>query len=157
MVGLFLILALQEAPRPAGCDSTLLDGPVPTPVSAPPAIQDRLRAFEAIDRAAESIGGVPGGAEALVWFLIDVEGRVVRARIARSTEQEAVDSAAIRAARSFRFMPAERNGKPVCVWIRLPLRFPDRSTRYKVRTGRSPVDYVERPSLSGRPLPYGPG
>lgn len=37
------------------------------------------------------------------------------------------DSAAVTAARSFTFRPAERNGKPVCVWIRLPVRFEGRA------------------------------
>ncbi len=123
MFAFLLMLALQLPLKPVGCDSALLDKPARTPMSVPPAIVNRAAAFDAIERAARSVGGVPHETSALVWFLIDIEGRVAVAQIARSSGYEVADSAALGAARAFRFQPARHNDKPVCVWMRLPVRF----------------------------------
>jgi TonB family protein len=56
-----------------------------------------------------------------VWFTIDTAGRVIDARIARSSGHGLVDSAAVHAARSFDFFPARASGQAVCSSIALPV------------------------------------
>jgi len=138
MVSHILVSALQAIGGQAACDSALLAGPVETPASAPPAIVDPRRALEHIAEATRAVGDIEDPASAQVWFLVDRQGTVAKAQIARSTASEAADSAALIAARQFRFKPAERNGEPVCYWIRLPVRLPGtRSALLGTPSGRS--------------------
>lgn len=130
MSGVLLILALQVAPGSAACDPTLYERPVQTPMSVPPAMVDRGGALAAIEREAGSVGALPDGAEVRVWLLIDTRGRVDAAQFDQPQVEKVpltpADSAALKAARSFRFHPAHHNGRPVCVWIRVPVRIPPR-------------------------------
>jgi periplasmic protein TonB len=123
MSAFLMVMALQVASGPIPCDSALLVQPVRTPASMPPVIADRVGAAEAIEGEARSVGGVANGTSAMIWFLIDVEGHVAVAQVARSSGYEAADSAALRAARTFRFRPARHNDQSVCVWVQLPVRF----------------------------------
>jgi TonB family protein len=57
-------------------------------------------------------------------LLVDAAGRVADAKIYRSRLDLAVfEDAALDAARQYRFTPGRRAGKPVAVWINLPVSF----------------------------------
>lgn len=56
--------------------------------------------------------------------LVSSEGSVVEAKVYRSRlELAAFESAALAAVRGYRFKPAQRAGKPVSVWINVPVSF----------------------------------
>ncbi len=64
------------------------------------------------------IGGV-----VVVFFLIDADGAVRRTLVSTSSGHEALDSAALRVARVFRFTAARNRGEPVNAWIPIPITF----------------------------------
>jgi TonB family protein len=123
MLALLMVLALQAASTEVACDSALLERPVRTPTSVPPVIADGAGAMDAIEGAARSVGGVSIATSAMIWFLIDGKGHVAVAQLGRTSGYEAADSAALMAARRFRFRPAQHNDQPVCAWVQLPVRF----------------------------------
>jgi bla regulator protein blaR1 len=67
------------------------------------------------------IGGV-----VVVYFFIDKEGVVAEAQVEQSSGHPALDQAAVRVARQFRFSPALNQGEPVPVWVQIPIRFETR-------------------------------
>jgi TonB family protein len=54
---------------------------------------------------------------------IDDTGRVVEAKVVKSSPPRVFDAAALDAIRRWRFVPARLKGKPVGVWIRQTIRF----------------------------------
>lgn len=107
------------------CDSAVARNPIATPIGTPPLLTNRIGADRAIERASAEHVGISPGATVRVWFLIDRTGSVDAARVAETGGSASADSAALQAAREFQFDPARYRGDPVCVWIRLPVRFPD--------------------------------
>lgn len=77
-----------------------------------------LRVAPLYPRAARE-SGLTG--EVLVTALIGKDGRVEEARIARSVP--GLDESAMSTIRLWRFIPASSGGKPVAVWVRVPVRF----------------------------------
>jgi periplasmic protein TonB len=61
-----------------------------------------------------------------VYFLIDEEGVVAEAQVEQASGHQALDQAAVRVARQFRFSPALNRGEPVPVWVQIPIRFETR-------------------------------
>ena len=61
-----------------------------------------------------------------VHFFIDTEGVVQRALVAQASGHEALDEAALRVARVFRFTPALNEDEVVPVWIAIPITFQTR-------------------------------
>lgn len=57
-----------------------------------------------------------------VQFVVDEEGRVMRAHVTRSVHP-LLDEAALKAIRSVRFKPGRQRGRPVKVQMGLPIRF----------------------------------
>ncbi len=92
-------------------------------------------AYVAVDKSPEVIKSVepvyPDIAKNLgtagrvyVQMLIDVDGRVIRADVARSSGNASLDEAAIEAAKKWLFTPAiAPGGKPVRVWVMQPFVF----------------------------------
>ncbi len=65
--------------------------------------------------------GVEG--RVIVKVLIDEQGRVIRTRILKSARHAELDSAAVAAARMFRFEPGKVQKSPVKVWMTIPFTF----------------------------------
>lgn len=63
--------------------------------------------------------------EVMLYLVVDTAGSVLRdsTRIATSSGQSAFDAAALTAAQSLRFTPAQQGGKPVTAPIQVPIRF----------------------------------
>ncbi len=55
--------------------------------------------------------------------LVSVAGRVDDLRLAASSGHESLDDAALEAVRSWRFSAGQRNGQPVAMRVRVPVRF----------------------------------
>jgi protein TonB len=61
-----------------------------------------------------------------VWMLVDEQGFVVGRTVKTSSGQCRLDVAALEIASIMRFSPAMRNGKPMKVWVDMPLVFGSR-------------------------------
>lgn len=66
-------------------------------------------------------GGVGGTVRVLLW--VQPGGEASQAHVAESSGAEGLDSAALRATRSFRFRPATHNGRPVGTWVEFSIQF----------------------------------
>lgn len=99
-------------------------GPVFTPFTRAPALRNGTEVNAAILREYPTrlrTLGVEG--KVLLYFLIDGQGQVREARVARSSGRAEFDEAALRVARVFAFSPALRQDHPTPVWIALPVTF----------------------------------
>lgn len=56
-------------------------------------------------------------------LFIDTAGKVTEARVAKSSGDKSLDDSALEAARKFLFEPARQEGRPVGVWVTLPVSF----------------------------------
>jgi TonB family protein len=104
--------------------SILRVGPVFTPFTHAPALRNGSEVQAAIQREYPSqlrSLGVDG--KVLLYFLIDGQGQVRDARVARSSGREEFDAAALRVAPLHSFSPALRQDHPTPVWIALPVTF----------------------------------
>lgn len=112
-------------------------GSLPPP--PPPPLREDLPRFMPHDKAPEPVGGFAALSEALdypesaqksqiegnvlVWVQIDENGVVKRTRIARSLDPSGCDDAAVNAITSVRWNPAYLRGRPVAVWVAIPIQF----------------------------------
>lgn len=100
------------------------DRPTFTPFTERPELKDK----EAVAKALESYyppllrdAGIGGRAQ--VWFFISETGKVEKVQLNETSGYEALDQAALKVARSMAFTPARNKGKPVPVWVSIPLVF----------------------------------
>jgi len=112
----------SESAEAVGCPDSVRNaqGLVFTAMDVPPKLVSRDQALAVIAAAKETIAPRSFGT-ARMWFTIDESGRVIRAGVAETSGQRAVDSAATTAGRNFRFAPALLNGQRVCSSIQLPV------------------------------------
>lgn len=61
--------------------------------------------------------------EVIVRLVIDPQGRVLRAAAMPGPDNEVFAAATLRAVRSWRFRPAEKDGREVMCWVEIPVRF----------------------------------
>jgi TonB family protein len=64
-----------------------------------------------------------GSPRIVVRVLVDTSGTVVDALILQTNGDAMLEEVALKAARQARFAPAKSNGKPVCVWVAIPIDF----------------------------------
>lgn len=109
-VRLARILALGAAITASGCGGSEIEKP--TPRSTEGAVMYPAVLWQQ---------GVEG--TTLVRVLVDEEGAVDSAMVAESSGHQALDSAAVQGVRTIRFEPALQRGRPVRVWVRVPVHF----------------------------------
>ncbi|HSJ15990.1 MAG TPA: M56 family metallopeptidase [Longimicrobiales bacterium] len=63
------------------------------------------------------------GGRATVWAFVATDGRVTKSQLSRASGHSALDEAALDVLSAMRFTPARLEGKPVAVWIELPVVF----------------------------------
>ena len=61
--------------------------------------------------------------EALIRVKLDPRGNAAEVLVWKSSGFALLDNAAITAVRHWKFVPAERSGKPVIAWVEIPVRF----------------------------------
>ena len=108
-------------------EASVADTPTFTPFTVRPDLVNEAEVMQALEDEYPPIlrdAGVGGTTN--VHFFIDAEGVVQRVLVAQSSGHEALDSAALRVARVFRFTPALNGDEPVPVWIAIPLIFQTR-------------------------------
>ncbi|MCG8343429.1 MAG: TonB family protein, partial [Chlorobiales bacterium] len=106
--------------QPQGVDGGIGDAPVFVPVETMPSfIQQRKPRYPERARRAGLEGKV------FVGVLISENGRAIKAQIMRRepADRKEFDKAAIEAVMKSRYSPGIQNGKPVKVWLMLPIRF----------------------------------
>jgi TonB family protein len=128
-----LIALACETPTPQGEDSPVVptevtpsldEGPVFTPMTEMPSLTNRSEALQAVERNYPKLLRDAGiGGKVNVWILIGADGTIEKAQVQMSSGHAALDEAAVRAARVFQFSPARNQGKPVPVWISVPITF----------------------------------
>ena len=105
----------------------LMREPTFTPYTVRPDLVNERDVMRALEREYPPMLRDAGiGGTVNVHFFIDAEGLVQRVLVAESSGHEALDSAALRVARVFRFSPARDADEPVPVWIAIPLTFQTR-------------------------------
>ena len=103
---------------------SLADAPTFTPLTVRPHLVNEEEARQALEEEYPPMLREAGiGGTVNVHFFIDTEGEVQRVLGAQTSGHEALDSAALRAARVFRFTPALNLDERVPVWIAIPLTF----------------------------------
>lgn len=81
-----------------------------------------------LDREYRASGLMDQGIEGttLVWIHVNAKGTVEDVRVGTGSGNEALDRLALHVARAHRFAPALNRGRPVPVWIQLPMTFKQR-------------------------------
>ena len=74
----------------------------------------------------------------LLRVLVNVEGGIDSVMVVESSGHPALDSAAVGGARTMRFRPAERRGRPLGIWVRLPVDFRKNPSAPQPDSGSAP-------------------
>lgn len=101
----------------------LMAEPTFTPFTERPNLLNEEEVQQALEEEYPPLLEAGIGGTVQVHFFIDIEGEVQRTLVARSSDDDALDSAALRVARVFRFRPARNLGEEVPVWIAIPITF----------------------------------
>lgn len=98
--------------------------PVFTPYTVKPDYVNRAEIMAALESEYPPLLRDAGiGGTAIVWFFIDETGTVQNQVINETSGHTALDEAALRVARVFRFTPAMNRDRAVPVWVSLPVTF----------------------------------
>jgi len=116
---------VEDLPPPPAEETTdIASAPVFTPMTVRPEIKNRREVVQAMMRAYPPILKDAGiGGQALVWFFISEQGRVLDKRISKSSGHEQLDEAALEVASVYEFTPALNRDKVVKVWVQIPITF----------------------------------
>ena len=116
---------VEDLPPPPTEETTDISAaPVFTPMTVKPELKNTREVIAAMMRAYPPILKDAGiGGQALVWFFIDEQGRVLDKRIFRSSGHEQLDEAALEVAGVYQFTPALNRDKVVKVWLQIPITF----------------------------------
>jgi TonB family protein len=112
----FMITAEDAEPAPRRSPARPADQP-PELLNAGEVFRALLDGYPPMLRDA-GVGGV-----AVVWFLIDTDGRVLRTQMGTSSGQKALDEAALSVASIMRFRPHVKDGQAKQVWVEIPFVF----------------------------------
>ncbi|MDE2973243.1 MAG: M56 family metallopeptidase [Gemmatimonadota bacterium] len=113
-----------EREPPAEADADLAERPVWTPRDTDPQYANREEIEAALAREyPPPLRDAGVGGRVVVWLLVDEAGKVRKTRIQAGSGHRGLDEAALRVADVARFSPALHRGRPVPVWIALPIVF----------------------------------
>jgi TonB family protein len=98
--------------------------PVFTPYTKVPQLRNRDAAVRAVERNYPKLLKDAGiGGQVVVWVFIDTAGIVKNTSVQSSSGRRELDLAAVRTVQEFEFVPAENRGRPVPVWLQIPIVF----------------------------------
>ena len=98
--------------------------PTFTPFTRKPDLLNRAEVAEALARAyPKDLREARIGGRAHVWVFIEADGTLSRVQLAESSNNDAIDAAALEVANTFRFSSALNGDEPVPVWIKIPIVF----------------------------------
>lgn len=113
------LAAQDNAPVAAPDSAALLPGApaVPTQFDVAPTVLKRVMPVYPEEAKADNLEGI-----VYVQIWVAKDGSVKDAKIAKS-EQPAFNKSALEAVRQWTFVPAQKDGKSIDVWVTLPLRY----------------------------------
>src|SRR5262245_129607 len=122
----------RDAPAPPAAPPAAAPPAVPVAVPAPPKEEGPLpniNDYVYVEELPEAITKVPPTyppgvtleGTVLVQALVGTDGRIKDTKIVKSVES--LDEAAVAAVRQWVFKPAMAAGKPVAVWVAIPVKF----------------------------------
>jgi protein TonB len=115
---------VENLPPPPSDASRLGENPVFTPYTVKPEIKNRRAAIRIVERYYPKLLKEAGiGGTVNVWVFIDAAGKVKNAQVQKSSGNQSLDDAALRAAQEFEFTPALNRDKRVPVWVAIPITF----------------------------------
>lgn len=115
---------VDRLPPPPSAETGPDTEPFITPFTVRPELRDPRAARVFVKRAYPDLLQQAGiGGEVIVWAFIDEDGSVRDAKVSRSSGNERLDEAALRAARQFEYRPAMNMDRRVPVWIRQKITF----------------------------------
>jgi len=121
------VMPVEEPEQAAPVRPNPEDGPVFTPFTVTPTLVNRDEVAKALETEYPPLlRGAGVGGMVQVWVFVDEDGTVGDVRIHDSSGQPALDDAALRVARVFRFSPALNRDEKVAVWVSLPITFASR-------------------------------
>jgi TonB family protein len=129
-------------PPPPAPGRRVEEAPTFTPMTVRPELRNSAEVVAALQAAYPpllrdaGIGGTP-----VVWFFINTDGRVLQARLSRSSGYPALDEAALQVAGTMTFSPAMNRDQVVSVWVEIPLVFDARRPDEREAAQRA---YAER-------------
>lgn len=95
-----------------------------TPYTVAPELRNVTDVQRALSRSYPPLLRDAGiGGTALLWFLIDENGVVIRTQVKESSGYTALDNAASEVATVMQFSPAINRDRRVAVWVALPIVF----------------------------------
>jgi TonB family protein len=118
------VVKLPSPPAPKAAASETADNTWTGPVTVQPSVANPDTLRSALERAYPNLlreAGIGGTVRLLVR--IDTHGRVLEAKIERSSGYRALDDAALKVSGILRFHPALNRDTPVSVWVRIPVTF----------------------------------
>ena len=117
--------ALPPPPRTtARQEQDLARAPVFTPYTVAPTLKNREQVAGLLVKEYPHLLRETGiGGESVLWFFIDETGKVVDARVHRSSGHPPLDAAALRVAGAMQFSPAMNRDVRVPVWVQIPIMF----------------------------------
>jgi protein TonB len=121
-----VFIAESAAPPPKNAIRTVQDK-----VVAPPAPPAPVAEVKPVPSKRNTIPNYPPTSRRLgetgvvmLQILVDEEGRVTNAKVAKSSGFQRLDDAAVKhVTRAWRFTPGTRDGKPAAMWLTVPVRF----------------------------------
>lgn len=114
--------AVVSSPEPAA--QRFDSGPQFTPMTVRPELQNAKQVQQALIESYPPLLRSSGiGGSSMVWFFIDESGRVAKTQLSKSSGFPALDEAALKVAQTMQFTPGENRGRPVPVWVEIPIVF----------------------------------
>ena len=109
---LFLVSAVVAAPM----DRIAVNEMPPVPVGGYEALQHNIQ-YPEIARVAGTRGVV------IIEALVNETGQVIQTVVVQGISNTGLNEAAIEGVRRTRFIPARQHGRPISVWISIPVEF----------------------------------
>ena len=95
-----------------------------TPMSQQPRLLNRDSVKAAVANAYPAAMRDAGiGGTVTTWMLLNDAGKVVKFQVQKSSGYPMLDQAALKVVPSMRFSAAELQGRPIAVWIQVPIVF----------------------------------
>ena len=120
-----LVAPSSNATATASADTAdLAAGPRYTAYTRAPNLKNRAQVQALLEsRFPGKLRRSGGEARAVVWLLIDAHGDVLKSILHETSGSAEADSVAVQSSYDMKFDPAEQAGRPVPVWVQIPVRF----------------------------------
>ncbi|HUF67266.1 MAG TPA: energy transducer TonB [Longimicrobiales bacterium] len=122
-----LVNNLPPPPTSSTATQDISEAPRYTPFEERPRLLNQADVVRSMERNYPTFlnqAGIGGTVE--VWFLLDVDGSILKTQLKQSSGRAALDEAALKVAGIMEFTPAKNRDRPVQVWVSQPITFTPR-------------------------------